>query len=405
VTDTLTLDILQPVAGGRMLARHDGRVVLVAGAIPGERVTVRVERATRQMIWATVIGVDVASPDRRDPGADPSCGGRAYAHIAGDRQRELKALVVADAFRRIGKLTLATPPAVAPSPETGYRLRARLHVGRGRAGFYREGTHSICDAGATGQLSPGALSAVDHALAALGARIAECAAIVVAENIPGTEQALHLVPQPGARLAGLPGAPPGASFVTEPGASIYGGDVPALAAAVVRRAAPSFFQANRFLTPVLARRVVEVANGDRVVDLYSGVGLFAVGLAARGARVLAVEGDAVSFADLEVNAAPWPDRLKVARMPVEGTLADAAPAGLAVAIVDPPRPGLSPEALTGLLGWAPPRVVYVSCDPPTLARDARQLIAGGYALTSIECFDFFPGTPHVESLAVFDRTR
>src|SRR6188474_2050412 len=135
--DSLDLDVTQPVAGGRMLARHEGQVVLVSGAIPGERVTAIVERVTRQVIWARLADVRDASPDRRDPVGDPACGGLAYACIAYDRQRALKALVIADAFRRIAGITLEAPPAVAASPETGYRLRARLHVRKGRAGFFR----------------------------------------------------------------------------------------------------------------------------------------------------------------------------------------------------------------------------------------------------------------------------
>src|SRR5262245_47253571 len=126
--DRIDLDVVQPVAGGRMLARLDGQVVLVSGAIPGERVTAAVERVTRQVIWARTIDVRDASPDRRAPVCDPACGGLSYAHIADERQRTLKAAVIADAFRRLAKVPLETPPEVVASPETAYRLRARLHV-------------------------------------------------------------------------------------------------------------------------------------------------------------------------------------------------------------------------------------------------------------------------------------
>src|SRR5262249_25254565 len=117
----------RPVAGGRMLARHEGRVVLVAGAIPGERVRVRVERATRDLTFATVTEVLELSPDRRDPLGDPACGGADYAHIRYDRQLTLKAEIISDAFRRIAKIALDHPIVVRPSPEHGYRVRARLH--------------------------------------------------------------------------------------------------------------------------------------------------------------------------------------------------------------------------------------------------------------------------------------
>jgi tRNA/tmRNA/rRNA uracil-C5-methylase (TrmA/RlmC/RlmD family) len=116
--DVLDLTIEKPVAGGRMLARHDGRIVLVAGAIPGERVRARVERRVKQTVLASVSEVLEASPHRRVPFCDPRCGGLAYAHVAIAHQPVLKADVVADAFRRIAGITVA-PPIVWQSPEEG----------------------------------------------------------------------------------------------------------------------------------------------------------------------------------------------------------------------------------------------------------------------------------------------
>ena len=110
------LTIERPVAGGRMLARHDGQVVFVAGTLPGERVRARIERTQRQVAWATTVEVLEASADRREPDSDPACGGRSYAHIAYARQRQLKGEIVADAFRRLGRLPLETTPAIEPSP-------------------------------------------------------------------------------------------------------------------------------------------------------------------------------------------------------------------------------------------------------------------------------------------------
>ncbi|HSF99535.1 MAG TPA: TRAM domain-containing protein, partial [Vicinamibacterales bacterium] len=143
------LTIERPAAGGRMIARQNGRVILVAGAIPGERVRVRFERQTRQVAWATVIDVLEPSDDRRDVSGDPACGGTAYAHIRYDRQLALKAEIITDAFARIGRLRLPAPPVVRPSPEHGYRLRARFHVTGRRAVFFREGTHEPCDPAST----------------------------------------------------------------------------------------------------------------------------------------------------------------------------------------------------------------------------------------------------------------
>jgi 23S rRNA (uracil1939-C5)-methyltransferase len=398
-------------------------VVLVAGAIPGERVAVVLERESRQVAWGRVVEVLEPSPDRRPAACDPSCGGSFYTFVRYARQLQLKGEVIADAFRRIGKIALPEPPAVRPSPEHGYRLRARLHVRGGRAGFFREGTHELCDAAATGQIGPVALAAIDAALDAIGPRAADVAEIVVVENIVATERVLHLVARDGARLddvavlaGGVPGATGitterkrhgiivhGAATVTDRARDVFAAPLPIDASVAWSRHATSFFQANRFLLGALVARVLDLTPGERVADLYSGVGLFAVALAAAGRRVLAVEGDPASGLDLNANAAPFADRLEVAALDVEEALAHKPAVAPDAIVVDPPRAGLSPAALAGVLDWHVARLVYVSCDPPTLARDAAKLVAAGHVLRSIDAFDLFPNTPHVETVAVFDR--
>ena len=135
----IALDIEKPVAGGRMIARHDGQVILVLGAIPGERVRATIERVEKRLAFATATEVLVPSPDRRGDARDPRCGGCLYAHVAYPRQLRMKAEVVADAFVRLGRIPLAEPVPVAPSPEHGYRIRARLHVRGGRLGLLPRG--------------------------------------------------------------------------------------------------------------------------------------------------------------------------------------------------------------------------------------------------------------------------
>ncbi len=423
-SDVLELTALRAVAGGRMLARHEGRVVLVGGAIPGERVRARVDRVERRMAWASTLEPLVASADRREPACDPACGGSLFAHIRYDRQIQLKREIIEDAFRRVGKLTLTAPLSVAASPETGYRVRARLHVQRGRAGFFREGTHALCDAGATGQLHADAMPAVDALLGALGDRAAACEAVVIAENVRADERLLHLEARRGARFDdlqlpdGLPfvtgvttihhgrvAALSGRTTVSDTARDVFGDDSPIGLAASWTRGAASFFQGNRFLIGALVRRVLDEARGDECVDLYSGVGLFAVALAARGSRVTAVEGDSASGVDLAANAAPWSERLRVVHASVEVVVARLPERAPDVVIVDPPRVGVSAEALAALADWRAPRIVYVSCDPPTLARDAARLCEAGYELVGIDAFDLFPNTPHVEAVAVFDSIR
>jgi 23S rRNA (uracil1939-C5)-methyltransferase len=170
------------------------------------------------------------------------------------------------------------------------------------------------------------------------------------------------------------------------------------------RQAESFFQGNRFLLAHLVSAVAAaVPDTGEVLDLYAGVGLFAVALAAMGhLEVTAVEGDRASGADLRENARAQEPRLKAHVSGVEEYLAARQTAPGSV-IVDPPRTGMSKDAVELLVRWQASRLVYVSCDPPTLARDARRLLDAGYRLTSLRAFDLFPNTPHVESLAVFDR--
>jgi len=411
-----------------MLARHDGRVVFVAGAIPGERVRARLERTTKHAMFAATTDVIEASGDRRAPAHDPLCGGAVFAHIAYARQLALKQEILVDAFRRLGGLAL-DPPAVAASPEAGYRLRSRLHVIGGRVGYFLEGTHVLCDAAATHQLMPDATRLAQALVTAIDPTGRACEAVIVSENIMASERVLHLEWREGADLralgaaaaaasAGMPGVTGVTTFaggllhtiagraeVTDDGPALFGAEPPIALPIMWSRRAASFFQGNRFLVGSLVRRVLDAATGDRIVDLYAGVGLFSIALAARGASVTAVEGERFAVDDLRRNAAPWSDRLEVVAAPVEEIVRRPPPFVPDALVVDPPRTGLSPAAQTGVAAWRAPRLVYVSCDPPTLARDAAKLAASGYRLTSLDAFDLFPNTPHVEAVAVFERVR
>jgi 23S rRNA (uracil1939-C5)-methyltransferase len=424
--ETLTLDIEKPAAGGRMLARHQGRVVLVGGAIPGEKVTVRVERVSRAVVFADTLDVLSPSDDRRRTEVERGCGGCALAHVEYARQLRLKQEIVQDAFTRIARAPLPDVPPVVPSPEAGYRMRARLHWRAGRLGFFREGSHEICDAGPTRQLADATVSWMQRAAETLRSRgLDGIAAIEVAENIDGDQRAAHLElhggTEPKAYLAladGLTGLSAqrsdradvvvlqGQPFI-EDALSLSGeeGRVPVR----LRRNVRAFFQSNRFLVDSLARHVLERVPPGRAIDLYAGVGLFGLSLAATGfPQVVLVEGDPVGAADLDANALAFGDRVRVERRSVEAAVVTSRLTALAresTVIVDPPRTGLSKEVLVGLTGPRPPRIVYVSCDPATLARDTRGLIDAGYALVDLTLFDMFPNTAHVEGVAVFDQDR
>jgi 23S rRNA (uracil1939-C5)-methyltransferase len=411
--DELLLTIEKPVAGGRMIARLDGRVVLVSGAIPGERVRARVERVAKGVVYACATAIDEPSRDRRPVPGDPVCGGCLYAHVAYPRQLELKARVVEDAFARVGHLALPGPVQVVPSAETGYRMRARLHLRGGRMGFFREGTHELCDVRQTGQLLPATCDALDRLMAVLRSLgIESVSEIELAENLEASARAVYLdsrdpidvrLLDPLGATQGLTGLSAatgtrGDAYVTD--LLTIGGSRPVS----LRRHVLAFFQGNRHLLHALVAHVVgQVPSSSDVVDLYAGVGLFSIPVVVvRGGRVTAVEGDRIAAADLRANAASSGDAVVAIHQSVEDFLRT--PPGRAGAvIVDPPRTGLSREALDGVMRLCAPRIVYVSCDVATLARDARRLVEGGYALTRVDSFDLFPNTPHVETVAVFDR--
>lgn len=414
-TPLLTLDIEKPTAGGRMLARHNGQIVLVWGAIPGERVRARIERGGKDVLFAETVEVLSPSPDRRAAIADWRCGGNVLAHATYDRQLQIKSEIVRDGFARIAHVPLDIAPDVMASPEEGYRMRARLHVRGSRIGFMREGSHEICAVGPTRQMLSAASAWIEAAESRMRAdRLKGLTSVEIAENIPGTERACHLELEAGtttrvfAALAtdGITGL--SARVLDRHGIeSIVGVQTvsDSIGGVVLKRDVRAFFQSNRFLLEPFVQRVTAlVPETGPVCDLYAGVGLFGLSLAAAGrGDITLVEGDAISAHDLDDNARPFARRLRVERSSVEEFLRRRTPPSAATVIVDPPRTGMSREAIGRLLQASPARVIYVSCDVATLARDVRMLVDADYALEVVSAVDLFPNTAHVETIAVFQR--
>ncbi len=420
----LDLRVERPVAGGAMLARHDGRVVLVHGAIPGERVRARVDRERRDVVYATVIDVVEPDPDRRSLDGDPTCGGQVYRHIAYERQRRLKSEVIIDTLRRIAHMSSPGQISVASSVQRGYRMRARLHAGSVGLGFLREGTHVVCDPAQTGQL----LSETERIIAEIGQRLV-CSSgrsvlyVDIAENIDADQRVLHIrFRQEHAlktvsawtvdcRLSGV-------AYSTRDknstqvvfGIPVVSDRLMALSGHAgadecrLQRHARSFFQGNRYLLPALVSAVCRRITTGPVVDLYAGVGLFAVALASRGLdAITAVEQDAFAHADLIANTTGvWP-QIGVVGASVEDFLVRGSDSIPGTVIVDPPRTGLSPTVVERLSERGVSRLVYVSCDVATFSRDVRRFREVGYTLEEIEAFDMFPSTAHIELVATLRR--
>ncbi|MGI8672450.1 MAG: class I SAM-dependent RNA methyltransferase [Luteitalea sp.] len=420
--ETVMLTLEKPVAGGRSLARLDGQILLVSGGIPGERVRAVIERRGKGVAFARVVEVEDGSADRITPAVDPGCGGLAFAHVRHDRQLTLKREIVQDALVRIARLAEAPPIAVVASPEHGWRSRARLHVKEGAVGYFKEGTHELCDAGPSAHLAPGLLALAQQTIAALQPQIAAgVEAVLVTQTVDGSAQAAHLelarrLPRHGDLWvdAGAPSTSAGvsAALATSRQATTIAG-YPRLRESLASLGVPgdaglmrhvaAFFQGNRVLLPSLVRHVVDASDLTRpVVDLYAGVGLFGIAIAASAdTPVVCVEGDTVGAEDLATNAAPFHGRVRAVRGEVETFARQEAGAFAAASVVvDPPRAGLHPTVIAALAAHPPARLVYVSCDPATLARDLQRLVAAGMTLTSLTLFDLFPMTAHVETVAV-----
>jgi 23S rRNA (uracil1939-C5)-methyltransferase len=409
----ISLTIEKPAAGGRMIARVDGQIVFVSGAIPGERVRVRVERVAKSVGYAETIDIEQPSPDRR-PFGDAFCGGCLYGHVSYPRQLAIKSQVIDDAFRRIGRLPLASAVPVAPSPEDGYRMRARLHLRGRRLGFFREGTHDVCDARQTRQLLPATCDVLDALSAVIqSGGLDAIREVELSENLDASERVVFLdaASEIGegevdrlAAIGGLTGiasafASAGEPYVVD---RITVDDV----CVALRRHVLAFFQGNRHLLVEFVAHVTrQVPESSPTLDLYAGVGLFALGAAAaRGADVTAVEGDRIAAADLAINATAAASSVKAVHQSVEDFFRHSPRRDPSATVVaDPPRTGMSKEALDGIVASGAARLIYVSCDVATLARDSRRLVDGGYSIERIDAFDLFPNTPHVETVVVFGR--
>lgn len=410
----VTVRIEKAVAGGRMLARADGAVVLVAGALPGEVVEARVERSQRGTLWADTVRIVEPSPHRI--GAPNPCGGCVLAHASYPHQLALKQGIVQDAFARIARLPIDVP-AIVPSPPDGYRMRARFHVSGGRIGFYLEGTHRLCEPGPTGQLLPATLSVIDAVAAGLAELPDAVTSLDLAENRDASERAIHLELAPEADpsrlgvLASLPGLTSlSLSHQRSPRVRVLSGEARVTdhftagsTTWSVSRSTTAFFQGNRYLLEPLIEHVLAALGGGPIMDLYAGAGLFAVAAAAHGhAPVIAVEGDALSAADLRRNTKDWRGLIQARHESVESLLQDKRTIRPGTLVLDPPRTGLSAAALGGVTALRAPRIVYVSCDAPTLARDVRALVGAGYQLRQLTAFDLFPNTAHVETVALLE---
>lgn len=387
-----TVDVVteRMAAGGDALGRMpDGRVLFVAGALPGESVTVRVQQSKKDYAKGTVGHVLDPSPHRVQPACPElarGCGGCSWQHVQPVAQVEMKADIVRDALRRTARMPDASVRVGGSVPAERYRTTLRLAVREdGRVGFRAAGSHRVV--------------AVD------GCAVAHpvLSSLLPGLRVRGAAELQVRVSGHSGELTALPlddrGRPVAAMVDGIPAAGAVGPDarlVERVAGRSLRVSAPSFFQSGPDAAELLVSSVAAVvgpATGS-FLDAYGGVGLFAATLAAPvDGEVVLVEGSASSCADARVNL---PDASVV-----HSRFEDWPPRPFDTVVADPSRSGLGAAAAAVVAATGAARLVLVSCDPVAMARDAALLAARGYRHGGSTVLDLFPHTPHVEVVSVF----
>jgi tRNA/tmRNA/rRNA uracil-C5-methylase (TrmA/RlmC/RlmD family) len=389
-----------PVAhGGHCVARHEGRVLFVRHALPGERVVVRVtEDNGGSYCRADAVEILEPSPDRVEPPCPFSgpgrCGGCDFQHVAWPAQRELKAAVVAEQLSRLAKLDWDVTVEELPGGPLGWRTRMRMAVSRGgRAGFRGHRSHGVVE------VDDCLISVPDLTGTVVNRQWQSGGELLVTRDQSGDVHVSESRLQP-RRGRG--------ESLTRP-RPVKGGEtaVERAAGRTWRLAATGFWQVHPAAAETLAAVVGEWAAarpGMRTWDLYGGVGLFASVLAEQvgvTGSVLVVESSAQAVRDGERNLSDlqqvgWRCG-KVEDVLGSPELVDDRPD---VVVLDPPRKGAGKAVVTGVAQRQPSRVVYVACDPAALARDVAEFADHGYRLAQLRAFDAFPMTHHVECVAL-----
>jgi 23S rRNA (uracil1939-C5)-methyltransferase len=388
MSDIFELELTAMAYGGRAFGRHEGRPIFVPSGLPGETVRVHITQDKRSYAFAEIEAVIEPSAERVTPPCKHFgvCGGCHWQHIAYDAQLRFKRDVVVEQMARIGGLREAVVhPTIASPDPWKYRSHATFHVTpAGQLGFVGVDDRTVIP-------------------------IDECH--IIRPELRGWFEAVkHEEFKPGERVRLQVGSDDEYLVARSGGTNADPDDEAALSSAeivhyrikghVFQVTGGSFFQVNLPQAGTLVDLVLDrlaLQGGERVLDLYSGVGLFTAFLAEPARFVTAVELYAPAVRDAEVNLLGLTNvDLRV------GTIEGALPRGNAdAAVIDPPRAGMKPKALETVVARAPRKIVYVSCDPSTLARDAKLLVTGGYRLIDVQPVDMFPQTYHIESVANF----
>ncbi|HEV2616164.1 MAG TPA: 23S rRNA (uracil(1939)-C(5))-methyltransferase RlmD [Candidatus Acidoferrales bacterium] len=426
------------IYGGEGLAHENGEAVFVPFVLPGEEVEVEPGERKKKFVRGRLMRVLTPSPERINAQCPHfgACGGCDYQHVSYEAQLRYKEQILRETLRRIGRIDWTGPISVHASPPWQYRNRAQWKI-RPIAGepagasanqppgigYFRAGSSTLCPVNVCPILSPKLFATFEALRSALREgklpeTLWEVEAFVDAEDrgvlLNISCSSLPRAAEPIAKLLSeaiedvksilIQDARGERMSLHGPGFLQY-----KIGQNSFRVGHMSFFQVNRFLVDEMAGVVAAaVGSGELALDLYAGVGLFAMSLAKNFSHVEAVEANPASARDLETNAGLSGKTIAARNDSTEAFLAawkrkrGAAPD---VVVTDPPRAGIEPEALEKLIEIGPRRIVYASCDPATLARDLAKLCAKAYAVSDIYLVDMFPQTYHIETIARLDRVR
>ena len=427
----LELRIEKLVTGGAGLARHDGRAVFVPLTAPGDLVRVRLTEQKKGFAQGEVVELLEPGEGRREAPCPHygQCGGCDLQHLDDEAQRAAKAAIVADCFGRLGKLDvggLLTGPV--PGEAMGYRNRIRVYGSpMGPYGMMRRGTHEVVPL----DVCPIMPESFNRDILPWLRMLPPVEQITIRLDAKGRWLASMFGPPARLKvlkkiLAGLsdnePPAP-GCVGLVYNNLPVWGRDylVHDLAGHKFRVSSRAFFQGNLAVTDqavsIVRSWLGELQEAGRLGallgDLFCGVGLFSLTLSDMFEKVIAVDSDPYACRDAENNVkrdAGAKDKVVVHKGTLgqvlgNENLGDAETWRQACCVVDPPRTGLGKDGTAVLLARGPRQILFMSCDPATLARDAAACVKAGYELTKLEVLDMFPQTAHIETLALLERSE
>jgi len=447
------LDIINYTAEGMGVARLDGLVVFIPHTIRGERWNVRLEKVNKNVAWGRGVELLVPSPERIAPGCPLAgkCGGCQFRHMTYTEELYAKRQRVEDALHRVGGVSVDIPPVMGAEEPDRYRNKVQFPIAplidkqagiSGLSvGYYRPRSHDVLDVQDC-MLQPEIVTKLRHIFTFTAAHLhipaydettgkgllrhlyfrtnsagqALCCVVVNGDQLPHADKLVEELRLNHPELVGV------VLNVNKKDTNVILGDTyktlwgqdyleETLCGMTFRLSVPSFFQINRTQTERLYAKALEFADlkgSETVLDLYCGIGTISLALSKQAGKVIGAEIVPQAIEDAKANAQRngvtntdffCGDAGAIAKkLSDEGVRPD-------VICVDPPRKGVAPEVPAILAGMAPERIVYVSCDPATLARDVKRLEELGYKCVKAQPVDLFPRTAHVETVVLLTKEK